>query len=72
MTLFTVAAVAAIALGAGSAPASAVPNTHASCAAQLGAHGEMGSPGEYQRIFHDPTFGLRAVSFVATLEDCSE
>lgn len=64
------AAAAAIALGASSAPATAAPNDNASCAAQLGPHGEMGSPGEYQRVFHDPTFGQRAVRIVATLPDC--
>lgn len=65
------AAIIAIALGAGITPANAAPNPNSSCAAQLGALGELGNPGDYQRVYHDPTFGLRAVRSVATLEDCT-
>ncbi len=68
-----VVAVAAASLATAIAPAGAQPNQNASCAAQLGAHGELGNPGEYQRTAHDPSFGQRAVKFVATFEgDCSE
>lgn len=66
-----VVAAVAISLGAGIAPAGATLNPNASCAAQLGAHGELGNPGGYQRTAHDPTFGLRAVKFVAMLDDCT-
>jgi len=70
--LITVIAVAAASLAIGVGPAAAQPDDNASCAAQLGAHGELGNPGEYQRTAHDPSFGLRAVKFVALLDDCTE
>jgi hypothetical protein len=64
------AAIATASLGVGLAPAGAQPNDNASCAALVGAHGPLGNPGEYQRTAHDPTFGQRAVKFVATFGDC--
>lgn len=70
--LITITAVAAAALAAGVGAAAAQPNPNASCVAQLGAHGEMGNPGEYQRTAHDPTFGQRSVKFVAMLDDCTD
>ena len=66
----TVATIATASLGFGLAPAGAQPNDNASCAALVGVHGPLGNPGEYQRTAHDPTFGHRAVRFVATFGDC--
>jgi hypothetical protein len=56
--------------GFGLAPAGAQPNDNASCAALVGVHGPLGNPGEFQRTANDPTFGHRAVRFVATFKDC--
>jgi hypothetical protein len=64
------ATIATASLGFGLAPAGAQPNDNASCAALVGTHGPLGSQGEYQRTEHDPTFGHRAVRFVATFGDC--
>jgi hypothetical protein len=64
------ATIATASLSFGVAPAGAQPNDSASCAALVGVHGPLGNPGEFQRTAHDPTFGHRAVRFVATFEDC--
>jgi hypothetical protein len=64
------ATIATASLGFGLAPAVAQPNHNASCAALVGVHGPLGNPGEFQRTAHDPTFGHRAVRFVATFKDC--
>jgi hypothetical protein len=50
------------------APASATPSSNASCVAKFNV--AVGTPGEFQRVFHQEKLG-RDVSFFARLgEDC--